>query len=218
MSRSQLAFRRFAHVFLRLALSLLTKFEIHGPENIPPHGPLVVVFNHLAHADAFVMIAAMPYPVEPIGLADLLSVPVTGQALRAYGIIPVHRDQVDRRVVERALAVLQAGGVLLLAPEARRSVTGALERARTGAAYLAMRSGAPVLPVAITGTEKIVDELKHLRRPRVAATFGVPFTLSQHEENGRPPRERRREAADEIMIRIARMLPPEYRGVYRERV
>lgn len=218
MSRSQLAFRRFAQGFLRLVLSLLTKFEIHGRANIPPHGPLIVVFNHLAHADAFVMIAAMPYPVEPIGLVDLLSVPVTGQALRAYGIIPVHRDQVDRRVVQRALAVLQAGDVLLLAPEARQSVTGALERARTGAAYLAMRSGAPVLPVAVTGTEKIVDDLKHLRRPRLTATIGVPFTLSQYEASGRPRRERRREAADEIMIRIARMLPPEYRGVYREHV
>ncbi|MFQ5341579.1 MAG: lysophospholipid acyltransferase family protein [Anaerolineae bacterium] len=218
MSRPQLAFRRFAHAFLQLVLSLLTKFEIHGRANIPPHGPLIVVFNHLAHADAFVMIAAMPYPVEPVGLVDLLSVPVTGQVLRAYGIIPVHRDQVDRRVIQHALTVLQTGGVLLLAPEARRSVTGALERARAGAAYLAMRSGTPVLPVAITGTEKILDDLKRLRRPHLTATFGTPFTLSQHEESSRPRRERRREAADEIMIRIARMLPPEYRGVYRERV
>jgi len=137
MSRPQLAFRRFAHAFLRLALSLLTKFEIHGRENIPAHGPLIVVFNHLAHADAFVMIAAMPYPVEPIGLADLLSVPVTGQALRAYGIIPVHRDQVDRRVVQHALAVLQAGGVLLPGPRSpperhRRPGTRANRRGISG--------------------------------------------------------------------------------------
>jgi 1-acyl-sn-glycerol-3-phosphate acyltransferase len=216
MPGPRLIFRYFAHYFLRLTLSVLTELEIRGRKNVPPGGPLIVAFNHLAHVDAMLMIAVMPYPVEPITLADLLSVPGTGQALRAYGVIPVNRDQVDRQVVRRALAVLQHGGVIMLAPEARRSVTGALEQARSGAAYLAMRSGAPVLPVAITGTEKLLDALKNLRRPRLTVTFGTPFTLSHYEGNGRPRREQRRQAADEIMIRIARMLPAEYQGVYRE--
>lgn len=198
-----------------MALPILTQLEIRGRENVPPYGPLIIVFNHLAHADAALMLAIMPYPITPIALADLLSVPGTGQVLRAYGVIPVHRDQVDREVIERALGVLQAGGVIVLAPEARRSVTGELEQARPGAAYLAIRSGAPVLPVAITGTEKILDDLKHLRRPHLTATFGVPFTLSLHEGDSRPRREQRSVATDEIMTRIARMLPPEYRGEYR---
>lgn len=218
MSRFQLAFRRVAHVTLRVVLPILTRLEIRGRENIPPRGPLIVTFNHLSHADAFLMIAAMPYPVEAIALADLLSVPGTGQVLRAYGVIPVHRDQVDREVIRRALQVLEDGGVLVLAPEARRSVTGALERARPGAAYLAIQSGAPVMPVAITGTDRILDDLKHLRRPRLTVTFGTPFTLCQHNGDRRGRREQRRKAIDDIMIRIARMLPPEYRGEYSERV
>ncbi len=212
----RLIFRHFARGLLYVLLCALTRFEIRGRENIPPGGPLIVAINHLAHADALVMIAAMPYPVEPIALSDLLSVPGTSQALRAYGVIPVHRDQFDRQVIERALDVLRNDGVIMLAPEARMSVTGALERARTGAAYLALRSRAPVLPVAITGTERIVEELKRLRRPHLTVTFGEPFTLSHDDRNTRPRRELRRQAADEIMIRIARMLPPEYRGVYRE--
>lgn len=217
MSKLRVAFRHFARYFLRFLLRTLAMLEIRGRENIPPRGPLIVAFNHLGHVDAPLVIALMPYPVEAIALADLLSVPGTSQALRAYGVIPIHRDQFDRQVVQRALEVLRAGGVLILAPEARRSVTGALERARAGAAYLAMKSRAPVLPVAITGTDKILDALKLLHRPRLTATFGVPFTLPHPERNGRR-REERQRAADEIMIRIARMLPPEYRGVYQEHV
>ncbi|MFQ5856900.1 MAG: lysophospholipid acyltransferase family protein [Anaerolineae bacterium] len=218
MSRLRLAFRYFAHVTLRVVLPVLTKLEIRGRENIPPYGPLIVAFNHLSHADAFLMIATMPYSFEAIALTDLLSVPGTGQVLRAYGVIPVHRDQVDREVIRHALQVLQEGGVLALAPEARRSVTGALERARPGAAYLALQSGAPVMPVAITGTDRILTDLKHLCRPRLTVTFGIPFTLSHLGGDGRSRREQRIEAIDEIMIRIARMLPTEYRGEYGERV
>lgn len=216
MSQLQLAFRYFARGFLRAACATLTKAEIRGRENIPPGGPLIVAFNHLAHLDPLLVIAAMPYPVDPIALSDLYSVPGTGLALRAYGVIPVHRDQVDRQVIHRALQVLRNGNVVILAPEARRSVTGALERARSGAAYLAMKSSAPVMPVAITGTENLVEDLKRLHRPHLTATFGTPFTLSHYEKGSRPAREKRREAVDEIMIRIARMLPPEYRGVYGE--
>lgn len=216
MSRRQLAFRHFARSFLCAAFATLTKAEIHGRENIPPSGSLIVAFNHLAHLDPLLVIAAMPYPVDPIALSDLYSVPGTGLALRAYGAVPVHRDQVDRQVIRRALNILRGGGVIILAPEARRSVTGALERARTGAAYLALKSRAPVLPVAITGTDKILSELKRLRRPRLTAAFGQPFTLSHYEEDGRVQRVKRREATDEIMTHIAQMLPQEYRGVYGE--
>jgi 1-acyl-sn-glycerol-3-phosphate acyltransferase len=218
MSRLRLTFRNLVHAWLGVVLPILARLEIRGRENVPTHGPLIVAFNHLGHADAFLMIAAMPYPFEPMVLSDLLSVPVTGQALRAYGVIPVHRDQVDRQVIEQALKIVRNGGILALAPEARRSVTGALERARPGVAYLAIQSGAPVMPVAITGTDRILDDLRHLRRPRLTVTFGTPFRLSHHAGNGQSRREQRQTMADEIMIRIARLLPPEYRGEYGERV
>lgn len=218
MPSLRLVFRYFVHGLLRTVLPILARCDIRGRENIPPAGPLIIAFNHLNHADVFLMIAAMPYPVEPIALVDLLSVPVTSQALRAYGVIPVHRDRVDRQVIQRALEVLRNGGVIMLAPEARRSVTGALERARTGAAYLAMRSGALILPVAITGTDRIINDLKHRHRPHLTATFEAPFTLSHYGGNDHIRRQQRRKAVDEIMVRIARMLPPEYRGEYSERV
>lgn len=216
MSRFRIAFRHVARLVLRAVFALAARTDVRGLENVPGHGPLIVAFNHLAHVDPLLVIANMPYPVDPLALSDLYSVPVTGLALRAYGVIPVRRDRVDRHVLRQALDVLHAGGVIILAPEARMSLTGALERARAGAAYLALKSGAPVLPVAITGTETLLNDWKRLRRPHLTATFGRPFALSHYEEDGHTAREKRREAADEIMTRIAEMLPVQYRGVYSE--
>lgn len=211
-------FRRLALLLLRLILRVAARVEFRDRENIPASGPLIVAINHLAHLDPLLVAAALPYPAEFMALADLLSVPGTGLVLRAYGVIPVHRDQLDRDVLRRALCVLEAGGVLVLAPEARMSLTGALEQARAGVGYLALRSGAPVMPVAITGTAYILTDLKQLRRPRMTVTFGRPRTLSQAITAMQDRRAQRQAAADDIMARIARMLPPEYRGEYAERV
>ncbi len=189
-----------------------------GRENLPQGGPLIVVANHLAHLDGPLLLASLPWLMEGIALSDLGRVPVTGQLLRLYGVIWVRRDEYDRELLRRALAVLAEGKVLALTPEARMSVTGALERARTGAAYLALKSGAPVLPIAITGTEKIYGAWRRWRRPRVTVTIGQAFHLPPVALKGAGRHEVLRQAADEIMLHIARLLPPEYRGVYAELV
>lgn len=214
MGKGRLIFRRLACVSLRMLLRLFTHLEIKGLENLPQGGPLLVTFNHLAHLDGPLLIAAFPWPVEGIALAELYRVPITGQFLRLYGTIPVHRDQFDREVIRRALRVLAEGKVLALAPEAGMSLTGALRRARRGAAYFALRSGAPILPVAISGTEKMYSEWRRLRRPRLTVTIGRVFTLPPCEGASRTRRQRLTEATEEIMRRIAELLPPEYRGVY----
>jgi len=212
--RGRLLFRRLGCSLLRIFFRLLTHLEVRGLENLPPSGPLVVAFNHLAHLDPALVIAWLPWPAEVIALADLYRVPVTGQLLRLYGAIPVHRDQFDRQVIRRALEVLAKGEVLALAPEARMSLTGALEPARHGVAYLALRSGAPVLPAAITGTERIPSDFKRLRRPRLTLAFGELITPPPPANTPQARRQQMAELTDEIMRRIAEMLPPEYQGVY----
>ena len=214
MSTGRLIFRRWACFVLRVVLRLFTRLETEGLENIPPGGPLLVAFNHLAHLDAALVLPFLPQPVEGIALENLYHVPVTGLMLRLYGTIPVHRDQFDREVIRRALQVLAEGKILALAPEARMSLTGALERARQGVAYLALRSGAPILPVAITGTETVPSDLKRLRRPRLTVTFGEVIITPPRASKPQARRQQVAELTEKIMYHIAALLPPEYRGVY----
>ncbi len=207
--------RRVMRGLLRLFFRLCTRLEVRGLANLPRRGPLVVAMNHLGHLDGPLIVAILPWEAEAIALIDLYRVPIVGQMLRLYGTIPVQREEFDRTVVRRALAALAGGKPLVLAPEARQSVTGALEKARHGAAYLASRANVPMLPVAITGTEarKAYVAFKHLRRPRITVTVGQPFTLPAHAE-GMDKREYLEQATTQIMCRIAAMLPPEYRGYY----
>jgi len=207
-------FRRCGRFLVRWLFRLLTHLEVRGQENIPREGPLIIAFNHLGHLDGPLVIAFVPRTVEGIALVDLLRVPGTGQLLKLYGVIPVHRDELDRRVIREALKVLAEGKALALAPEARMSVTRALEKARHGVAYLALQSGAPVLPVAITGTEKALQDLVHLRRPVLTLTFGKPIAPPPKAFDRKQRREQMAEFTERIMREIARMLPPKYRGVY----
>ena len=214
MSKGRLIFRRWVCFVLRVFLRLFTRLETKGLENIPQGGPLLVAFNHLAHLDAALVLPFLTQPVEGIALENLYHVPVTGQLLRLYGTIPIHRDQFDREVIRRALQALAEGKMLVLAPEARMSLTGALERARQGAAYLALSSGAPIMPVAITGTETVPSDLKRLRRPRLTVTFGEVIVTPPQASTPQARRQQVAEFTDEIMYSIAAMLPPKYRGVY----
>lgn len=206
--------RRILIGIIRGLLRLSSHWEVHGRENLPDGGPLLVVFNHIAHFDGALVIASLPFEMEAIGLSDLWDVPVTGQLLRLYGVIKVHRDAYDRDVLRQALQVLAAGKVLGLAPEARMSPTGTLERGRRGAAYLALRSGAPILPIGLTGTETVYASLPRLRRPRLTANIGPVFRLKGPLKRGAERRAQLGAGRDEIMRRIAALLPPEYRGVY----
>ncbi len=206
--------RRILVTLMRALFRLLTRWEVRGRENLPPARPLIIAFNHLGHLDGPLVIATMPWEIEGIVLADLMRVPVIGWLLRLYGTILVHRDEFDRAVLKAALRVLDTGGVIALAPEARQSPTGALVEARAGAAYLALLSGAPVLPVGLTGTETMYTELRRLRRPRLTVTIGAPFSLRGPMAKGAERKAQLARERDEIMQRIAALLPPEYRGVY----
>ncbi len=206
--------RRLLVGCLRGLLRTLSHWSIVGRENLPQGGPLIVAFNHVAHLDGPLVIPSLPWEVEVISLSDLLDIPVVGQLLRLYGVIPVHRDVFDRQVVRRALQTLAEGRVLALAPEARQSLSGAMEHGREGAAYLALRSGAPVLPVGVTGTETVPSMLRHLRRPYLSVNIGAPLHLEGPLEHGTARHTQLQAAHAQIMRRIAELLPAHYRGVY----
>ncbi|MBI3240988.1 MAG: 1-acyl-sn-glycerol-3-phosphate acyltransferase [Chloroflexi bacterium] len=192
----------------RLASSSLLRLAVRGLENVPHEGGLLLAMNHLGDADPILVIGFAPREVEVIGKAEILRWPIFGSLARDYGMIPVRRGQPDRETLNMALDVLKSGKALLIAPEGRESRSHTLETAKGGAAFLALHSRVPIVPIAITGTEnrKVYSAWMRLKRPCVTLTFGQPFTL--------PPNIRRQDAADLIMRRISELLPPEYRGVY----
>jgi 1-acyl-sn-glycerol-3-phosphate acyltransferase len=193
----------------RLLSRLLLRVRVAGVERVPLSGGVLLAMNHLGGADPVLVIGYAPRPVTAIGKAEVLRWPVIGALARAYGMVPVRQGWPDRAALEAGLAALRSGEALWIAPEGRESLSGALERAKTGAAFLARLAGVPVVPVAITGTRwpQVLGAWRRLRRPVVTLTFGCPFRL--------PPEASRRVAADLIMRRIAELLPEEYRGVYR---
>jgi 1-acyl-sn-glycerol-3-phosphate acyltransferase len=143
---------------------------------------------------------------------------LVGPVFRAYGIIWVHRGQPDRKAIRAALNGLSESRMLILAPEGRQSVTGGLEEGEDGAAFLALKSGAPIIPVALTGLENknVFDHLKRWKRAPVSLTVGKPFFLQENLPGERQPTIR--EGTRQIMESLARLLPEAYRGYYKSNI
>jgi 1-acyl-sn-glycerol-3-phosphate acyltransferase len=208
-------FRAFLRGVSKLAAFLLLRAHVSGLENFPKRGPALIVFNHLGDADAVLMFAALPInsPAEGIGKIELNDHWFVGPIFRAYGIIWVHRGQPDRRAIRAALDALAEGRLVALAPEGRQSLIGGLEEGNEGAAFLALKSGAPIVPIAMTGTENghVFGHLKRWKRAPVTLVVGKPFSLQESPDRQRTIREGTRQ----IMETLARLLPESYRGSYR---
>jgi 1-acyl-sn-glycerol-3-phosphate acyltransferase len=206
-------YRFFFGYLVRLFALSIMQITYKGRENKPKKGPAIVVFNHLGDADAVVNLASFPYTGEVIGkIENSFDHWLVGPALRAYGVIWIHRGQPDRRALRAALDALAEGRTVAIAPEGRQTLTGGLEPGTDGAAFLAIKSGAPVIPLALTGTENrhVYGHMKRHRRAPVTWTLGKPFRLNISSER----REAIHEGTRQIMEEIARLLPKEYRGVY----
>lgn len=216
-------FRAFMRGLTKLLTFLLLRARVTGLENFPRYGPAVIVFNHLGDADAVLMVAALPFksPAEGIGKIELYEHWLVGPIFRAYGIIWVHRGLPDRKALRAALDALAEGRMVALAPEGRQSLIGGLEDGNPGAAFLALKSGAPVVPVALTGTENsnVFGHLKRWRRAPVTLTVGKPISLREQRgsesSNGAKAQKLMREGTRQIMESLARLLPESYRGNYR---
>lgn len=206
-------FRFLFRSLVWIVVRACTRVHVEGLENLPRKGPLIIVSNHLGDADVLVGMAVTSVPVDIIVKSELYFYPVLGKILDAYGVIWVHRGQPDRRAVRVALESLRRGRIIGIAPEGRESLTGALEEGTEGAAYLALKSKAPVLPVTFTRTEnkRILSNLKRFKRTPVTVTIGSAFYLDEHP-NWRLGIEA---GTLKIMRTLASQLPPEYQGVYR---
>lgn len=203
--------RKMAKYLAAGVFSLLCDFRVEGKEHFPERGPLLVVANHFSFIDPVAVIRTVPWPLEYMGGAEFPHAPPVVQLLpRLYGYFPVFRGTGSRDSLRAAEAILEQDGVLGIMPEGG-SWAEVLRPARPGTAYLAARTGAKILPLALTGFNDIFP-LKIGKRPPVQVRIGPPIGPFSVNGKGRERREKLDQIGEEIMLSIADLLPDRFRG------
>lgn len=206
-------FSRLLRWGFNLFSALLSHREVKGLENLPPDGPYIMAINHLSYFDT-------PFAYGLLGSEKVTGWaaekyqwhPIFGPILRAAGGIFIQRGQVDRTAITDAVQWLNHCGIFAMAPEGTRSKTGSLARGKTGVAFLANEASVPIVPIGLTGTEKTLQAWRQLRRPLFTMHIGKPFTLPAINPENRSSD--LRQNTDEIMCRIAALIPAQYHGYY----
>lgn len=199
---------------VRFFMKLITDIEVNGIEKLPP-GNVIVAANHLGRLDTAALLCILDREDIIMPVAEKYkNHPLFGAIGRAVNAVWLNRFDADYAALRQILERMKHGGLLVIAPEGTRSKTEALQQGKMGVAFLASKSGYPVLPVAVTGTEDrvVLENLKRFRRSKITATAAELLTIDIPKGRGRE--EAMREATDEIMCRIAAILPEKYHGVY----
>jgi 1-acyl-sn-glycerol-3-phosphate acyltransferase len=194
-----------------LVTHMLCRYRVSGRENIPQKGPILLVANHLIWYDPLLIGVIFPRRLWFMAKIEIFRLPFVGLGCRLTGQIPVHRGESDRAALEQALTYLQKGRAVTIFPEGAVAQHERLLAAHTGVAMLALRSGVPILPIAHRGTRRIfIDRRAWL--PRVDVKIGKPYVPRVPEGVSR--KTALRMVTEDLMLRIAQMLPPEDRGAY----
>ncbi len=206
--------RRVLRLLLRyVGFTLMAKVNrVEGQENVPESGPAILMINHMAFIDLIVVLYVTKRDIVPMAKVEVYDYPVIGIFPHLWGVIPVRREEVDRRAIQQTLDVLHAGELVLVAPEGTRGP--ALKQGKEGIAYLASRSGVPIIPVAINGTIGF-PALRFTRAwegPGATVRYGKPFRFRPEYQHA--GRDQLRLMTDEAMYMLSALLPPERRGYY----
>jgi 1-acyl-sn-glycerol-3-phosphate acyltransferase len=195
-------------------MRLIVTIEVHGLEKVPP-GNVIGAANHLGRLDTAVLFCIIDREDIIMPVAEKYrSHPIYGILGSLANVIWLNRFEADYSALRQILERMKQGGLFVIAPEGTRSKTEALQEGKMGVAFLAGKSGYPVLPVALTGTEdrRVVENLKRFRRTKITIRTADPLYITIPQGKGRE--EAMRQATDEIMCQIAALLPEKYRGVY----
>ncbi len=209
MSLSQ----RFLVALFRGLAGLMYRVDAAALGRVPLQGPMILVTNHVHIFEIPVIYARLqPRPVHGLVLASRWKNPVVAWGLNACGTIPLVRGGMNLDPMQQALDALKEGDFLIIAPEGTRSHDGQMGRGHHGIVPLALKSGAPLLPVGYFGGEHYKENLGRLRRTDFHLVVGTPFRLVS---GGNPlTHEVRQQMVDEVMYRLAAILPEAYRGKY----
>lgn len=198
---------------LKAATGMVIRMYENELHRVPASGPMILVANHINFLDAPIMLSRLhPRPITGLAKVETWNNPLLGMLFNVWEAIPIRRGEADLEAFRLAEAALAQGKMLTVAPEGTRSGTGVMQKGKPGMILLALRSGAPILPLAFYGNETVWHNLRRLRRAPFHVRVGNPFTL---DAKGQAlSRDVRETITDEVMYQIAALLPPAYRGVY----
>lgn len=192
--------------------ALAMRTQVIGRENLPPKGPLILVGNHIAVVEVGLMATYTDYPLEIMAAGDIPLDPRYRWMADLWGIIPIKRGSMDRDGMNKALDVLNQGGVVGLFPEGGIWET-TLRQARQGVAWLSNKAQAPVVPIGFGGIEGALAQIGRLRRPRLTMNIGKMIPPVQVDVPGKSRKELLQEGADYIMDRITELIPEDERRI-----
>jgi len=203
----------FVNTAVKAGTAVICRIDAPNLDKIPRQGPLIVYSNHTGQIEVPLLYSHLqPRPVTGIAKVETWDGWFLRWVFNLWGAIPIRRGEADLEAVRKSLDALEKGYILAIAPEGTRNKTGKLIRAHPGVITLALRSGAPLLPVAHWGGENFLANLKGMKRTDFHIRVGEPFKL--HPGADRVSREVRQQMVDEMMYRLAALMPDYYRGAY----
>lgn len=203
----------FVNTAVKAATGSMCRIDAPDLHRIPRQGPLIVYANHTGQIEIPLLYSHLqPRLMTGVAKIETWDNWFLHWVFDLWGAIPIRRGEADMEAMRKSLAALEQGYILAIAPEGTRNKTGKLIKAHPGIITLALRSGAPLLPVVHWGGENFLPNLKRLKRTDFHIRVGEPFKLDPGNE--RVTREVRQQMVDEMMFRLAKMLPESYRGAY----
>ena len=208
---------RLAHWLVTYSIKGLLRIvcRVHDDHltRVPQRGPLILVCNHVNSLDVpLIYTHLQPRRVTGFAKSETWDNPVMAMLFDLWQAIPLQRGEADVDAIKRGLHALAEGKIVVIAPEGTRSWDGCLQQAYAGVVVMALRSGAPLLPVVYYGGEQLKDNLRHLRRTDFYISVGRPFQLDPGTV--KVDRLVRQQMLEQVMLQLAALMPENYRGVY----
>ncbi len=204
---------RFVCKLIEIGTTILCRIDKDDLDKVSRTGPLIIYANHINSLEVPLVFSHLqPRPVTALAKAEAWKNPLFNWLFDVWKLIPVRRGEADMDAIRKSLSMIKEGYIFGISPEGTRSGGGKLLRAQPGVVPIALRSKAPLQPVAHWGGEALSENVKHMRRTNFHIRVGEPFYLEIHGE--RVTSEVRQQMVDEMMYQLAKLLPENYRGYY----